>query len=172
MISLHLPRTLSQTAPPPPLCCSSSLCKCTGKSTAPTTQWEAAAGLSAAAGITAAIYHNYLSPLKEAKLLLKEPEPNALCQCHNCSTGNVSGCGLVCVCVWRESCQIKMDTRVFFFLSDIYTIHKCICCRKKDGQRWRKQNTGKYLFTGSVKFYSISALQSLQYYYTFNSCFV
>lgn len=34
-------------------------------------QWEAAAGLSAVAGTMAAIYYNHLSPLKEAKFLLK-----------------------------------------------------------------------------------------------------
>lgn len=56
--------------------CSGSLCKCAGKralqqSTVPPTQWEAAAGLSAVAGIMAGIYYNYLSPLKEARLLLK-----------------------------------------------------------------------------------------------------
>lgn len=41
------------------------------QSTVPPTQWEAAAGLSAVAGIMAPIYYNYLSPLKEARLLLK-----------------------------------------------------------------------------------------------------
>lgn len=120
----NFPMTTWSTPPPPRLhysleaarrCrkrCSSSLCKCTGKSTAPPTQWEAPAGLSAAAGITAAIYHNYLSPLKEAKLLLKEPEPNALCQCHNRSTSNVSGCGLACV----KRILSNQDGRIGFLL--------------------------------------------------------